>query len=103
MVKFSILVIRLYQFLLSPDQGIVFPNRVRICRFYPSCSEYTLEALQMHGFLRGWWYGTRRVLRCHPWQEGEYDPVSCNSLQVTQESQEKINISQVSRVTSYKF
>jgi len=45
------------------------------CRFYPSCSEYALEALHTHGAGRGTWLAVRRVGRCHPWHEGGVDPV----------------------------
>jgi len=45
------------------------------CRFYPSCSEYALDALTLHGAGRGSWLAVRRVGRCHPWHEGGLDPV----------------------------
>ena len=60
--------IRAYQVAISPMLG----NR---CRFFPSCSDYTMEALQTHGVLKGIWLGLRRVSRCHPWHPGGYDPV----------------------------
>ncbi|MDO9452642.1 MAG: membrane protein insertion efficiency factor YidD [Stagnimonas sp.] len=45
------------------------------CRFYPSCSNYAIEALQKHGAARGSWLATRRLCRCHPLNLGGYDPV----------------------------
>jgi uncharacterized protein len=60
--------IRAYQLCLSPLLG---PR----CRFYPSCSQYALEAVRAHGSLRGSWLSLRRLSRCHPWHAGGYDPV----------------------------
>jgi len=60
--------IRLYQIVLSPLLG----NR---CRFYPSCSEYARDSILKHGVLKGAYYGVRRIMRCHPWNPGGYDPV----------------------------
>lgn len=45
------------------------------CRFYPTCSKYTLDAVQQFGVWRGGWLGTKRLLRCHPWCEGGFDPL----------------------------
>ena len=45
------------------------------CRYRPTCSEYTQQAVTMHGFFRGGWMATKRIGRCHPWHEGGYDPV----------------------------
>ena len=60
--------IRAYQLILSPWLG---PR----CRFYPSCSCYAHAAIQRHGVLKGSWLGMRRILRCHPFAAGGYDPV----------------------------
>jgi len=45
------------------------------CRFTPSCSEYMLEAVRKYGLMKGTWLGSRRLLRCHPWNPGGHDPV----------------------------
>lgn len=60
--------IRCYQYCLSPLLG---PS----CRFYPSCSCYAQEALEKHGVVQGLYLAARRILRCHPWHPGGYDPV----------------------------
>ena len=60
--------IRFYQLAFSPLVGPA-------CRFYPSCSQYALEAVARFGVLRGAWLAVRRLSRCHPWHEGGYDPV----------------------------
>ena len=60
--------IRGYQLAISPWLG-------RTCRFHPTCSQYTLEAIERHGALKGLWLGLRRVSRCHPFHPGGHDPV----------------------------
>ena len=45
------------------------------CRFYPTCSEYTRQAIVKYGFFKGGWLGLKRICRCHPWNEGGYDPL----------------------------
>lgn len=62
------ILVRTYQFFISPYLGSQ-------CRFTPSCSHYALIALSKHGALRGSYISTRRIMRCHPWCEGGYDPV----------------------------
>ncbi|MEQ8954216.1 MAG: membrane protein insertion efficiency factor YidD [Gammaproteobacteria bacterium] len=54
------------------------------CRFYPSCSQYTREAISRHGALKGSALGLRRVCSCHPWHEGGYDPVPGTEPEPTQ-------------------
>jgi putative membrane protein insertion efficiency factor len=60
--------IRIYQLTISR----VLPSS---CRFYPSCSEYTRQAIERYGLVRGGWLGVRRLARCHPFNPGGYDPV----------------------------
>ncbi|ERS91425.1 membrane protein insertion efficiency factor YidD [Halomonas sp. PBN3] len=60
--------VRLYQWGISPLLG---PR----CRYWPTCSHYTVEALQVHGPLKGGWLALRRILRCHPGADGGIDPV----------------------------
>ena len=64
----AIILIRTYQKVLSPLLG-------QRCRFYPSCSQYTLEAIQEWGLAKGTWLGMKRLSRCHPLNEGGFDPV----------------------------
>jgi hypothetical protein len=63
-----IALIRAYQILISP----ILP---RSCRFYPTCSEYALTAIRQYGSARGIYLGIRRLIRCHPFHPGGYDPV----------------------------
>jgi putative membrane protein insertion efficiency factor len=68
MARAMMAAIRGYQIALSPFLGSQ-------CRFLPTCSHYTQEAIRTHGVGRGLWLGTRRLGRCHPWCEGGFDPV----------------------------
>ena len=60
--------LRAYRLLISPLYG-------QVCRYHPTCSAYALEAVTVHGSLRGTWLSVRRLARCHPWAAGGYDPV----------------------------
>ena len=53
----------------------ISPLRPPCCRFVPTCSEYALEALEKYGALKGSWFALRRLLKCHPFHKGGYDPV----------------------------
>ena len=63
-----ILPIRVYKLCISP---LLPPS----CRFYPSCSSYAIQAITLHGPLKGLWLAVTRILRCHPFCKGGYDPV----------------------------
>ena len=73
--KTTVKLLKMYQKILSPDTG--FPNKLDLtrntCRFFPTCSEYTIQAVEKYGVLKGLCKGFRRVLRCHPWQKGHID------------------------------
>jgi len=66
--KIAIMLLDGYRYAVSPFLG---PH----CRFYPSCSEYSREAIQRHGFAQGLWLTIRRLARCNPWHCGGHDPV----------------------------
>ena len=68
MQQVLIVLIKGYQVALSPFFG-------QQCRFTPTCSHYAIESVQGHGVLKGFWLTLKRLLHCHPWHEGGYDPV----------------------------
>jgi len=68
MTKLALVLIRAYQLLISP----ILPNS---CRFVPSCSQYAAEAFSNYGFVRGLGLSLKRLLRCHPFHPGGWDPV----------------------------
>ncbi|MCD6388699.1 MAG: membrane protein insertion efficiency factor YidD [Desulfobulbaceae bacterium] len=68
MKRFLLFLIRMYRLLLSP----LFPPS---CRFTPSCSQYAMDAIHLHGVMRGLYLAIRRILRCHPFHPGGFDPV----------------------------
>ncbi|WP_337085615.1 membrane protein insertion efficiency factor YidD [Elizabethkingia anophelis] len=63
-----VMLIRFYQYAISPWLG-------KNCRYTPTCSQYTLEALKIHGLFKGGYLGAKRILSCHPWGGSGYDPV----------------------------
>ncbi len=72
MRKLLIGLIQLYRYTLSPFIG-------QHCRYTPSCSQYAIEAIRLHGSWRGSWLAIKRVGSCHPWHPGGYDPVPDSS------------------------
>jgi putative membrane protein insertion efficiency factor len=68
MKTIALFLIRFYQKQISPFLG-------KNCRFIPTCSAYTYEAIETHGFLKGTALGIRRILKCHPFHKGGFDPV----------------------------
>ncbi|MDC0660958.1 membrane protein insertion efficiency factor YidD [Marinobacter sp. SS21] len=68
MRKLLLLPIRFYQYAISPMMA-------SHCRHYPTCSQYAVEAIEQHGALSGLVLAVKRLLRCHPWADGGYDPV----------------------------
>tara|TARA_X000000368_G_scaffold403368_1_gene378268 strand:- start:232 stop:456 length:225 start_codon:yes stop_codon:yes gene_type:complete len=64
----SISTINLYKYLISPLLG-------NNCRYLPTCSEYTKESIIKYGVIKGFWLGLKRIVKCHPWGKGGYDPI----------------------------
>ncbi|MEO6472747.1 MAG: membrane protein insertion efficiency factor YidD [Aeromicrobium sp.] len=60
--------LKAYRFAISPLYG-------QVCRYHPTCSAYALEAVETHGAIRGSWLAAKRLVRCHPWSSGGFDPV----------------------------
>ncbi|GAB1309442.1 membrane protein insertion efficiency factor YidD [Urechidicola sp. KH5] len=60
--------VRFYQYAISPYTPAA-------CRYRPTCSSYTIEALKVHGVFKGSWLAIKRIISCHPWSKGGYDPV----------------------------
>ena len=63
-----IFIIKIYQFIFSPLIG-------KNCRYLPTCSEYTIESLKLHGFFRGSFFAIKRILKCHPFGGHGFDPI----------------------------
>ena len=68
MKRILLLIIKMYQVCISP----LCPG---VCRYRPTCSQYMIEAIKVHGMGKGIYLGIKRILRCHPWGESGFDPV----------------------------
>jgi len=77
MKRFILFLIKFYQKYLSFDTGLakLLFLTDKACRFQPTCSEYSYQAIEKYGILRGGWLGLKRIVRCHPWSKGGEDPV----------------------------
>ena len=81
--------LRAYRFAISPLYG-------QVCRYHPSCSAYALEAVTVHGSIKGTWLAARRLGRCHPWARGGYDPVppARNTVEASRQEPGQMNTTQ---------
>jgi hypothetical protein len=75
MRKAVMALIRLYQKTISPDHGWFSGGKQRVCRFYPTCSEYTYQAVEKYGVIKGAAKGGWRIMRCNPFSKGGPDPL----------------------------
>lgn len=66
---------KIFVFLIKIYQKIISPLKPPSCRFYPTCSQYGIEAIQRFGAIKGGWLTIKRILKCHPFHEGGIDPV----------------------------
>ncbi|VAX01819.1 Membrane protein insertion efficiency factor YidD [hydrothermal vent metagenome] len=82
MQKILLSLIKFYKYFISPTLG-------SNCRYEPSCSEYTHQAISAFGVLKGSWIGIKRILRCHPWHEGGYDPIPDEQHKLTDTTKKK--------------
>lgn len=77
MKRFLLAIIRFYQKYASFDTGmirLILPLGPT-CRYKPTCSQYTYDAIESYGIIYGLWLGMKRILRCHPWAAGGFDPI----------------------------
>jgi len=94
--------VRIYRWVISPLKSCILGPFAR-CRFTPTCSEYTLEALKNHGALGGTWLGLKRICRCHPWGGWGHDPVPEKNLKLTTLNFKTGNPGGRSKISNFKF
>lgn len=74
--KLILFFIKIYQTSLSLDHGpLKFLRPFGQCKFYPTCSNYSYQAIDKYGIVKGGWTSLKRLMRCHPWSKGGYDPL----------------------------
>lgn len=81
---------RLFIGLIRAYRMVISPLFMPVCRYQPTCSQYMIEAIQRYGALRGGWLGLRRLVRCHPFHPGGYDPVPQGLYQIGETSLEEV-------------
>lgn len=74
----------IFIFFIRIYQRVISPHLSPTCRYQPTCSHYTVEAIQTHGAIKGLWLGIKRISRCHPWGGSGYDPVPPKNPSATQ-------------------
>lgn len=72
----ALMLIKVYQKTLSPDHGLLRGLTLYGCRFHPTCSEYGYAAIEKYGLIKGCWKIFKRIMRCHPFTKGGYDPLT---------------------------
>lgn len=81
MIKKSLLnIIKVYQKTISPDHSKLgkYFHPFGYCKFVPTCSEYSYQAIEKHGTIKGSYFSILRIMRCNPWSKGGYDPININ-------------------------
>jgi len=77
--RFFLLLIKIYQKILSPDHGILsYRYSGGFCKFHPTCSQYTYQAIERWGLIKGGIKAIKRVFRCNPFSQGGHDPINPN-------------------------